>query len=73
MNVLVACHCKHTHKPVYLSGDIIAKNPKYYNLYDADELTEAKRVFGIVNVDYIEKRDCLLDKHQHREWDIKKL
>jgi len=69
MNVLIACHCKHTHKPVYLSGDIIAKNPKYYNLYDADELAEAKQVFGIANVDYIEKRECSVDEHQHREWD----
>jgi hypothetical protein len=68
MNVLVACHCKHTHDPVYLSGDIIAKNPKYYNLYDTDELAEAKRIFGIENIDYIEKRECMLDKHQHREW-----
>jgi len=69
MNVLVACHCKHTHDPVYLCGDIIVKNPKYYNLYDADELAEAKKVFGIANVDYIEKRECSVDEHQHREWD----
>jgi hypothetical protein len=68
MNVLVACHCKHTHDPVYLAGDITAKNPKYYNLYDADELAEAKKIFGIANVDYIEKRECKLDENQHREW-----
>ena len=68
MNVLVACHCKHTHDPVYLAGDITAKNPKYYNLYDADELAEAKKIFGIANVDYIEKRECKLDENQYREW-----
>ena len=68
MNVLIACHCKHTHMPVYLAGDIVDKKAKYYNLYDADELAEAKRVFGIANIDYIEKRECQLDEHQHREW-----
>lgn len=68
MNVLVACHCKHKHDPVFLTGDNIAKNAKYYNLYDADELAEAKRVFGIANIDYIEKKECQLDEQQHREW-----
>lgn len=68
MNVLVACHCKHKHDPVYLSSDITTKNPKYYNLYDADELEEAKRVFGIDHIDYIEKRECTLDVNQHRDW-----
>lgn len=69
MNILIACHCKHEHDPVYLSGDdITTKNPKYYNLYDADELAEAKRIFGIANIDYIEIRECTLDTNQHRDW-----
>ena len=68
MNILVACHCKHTHDPVYLAGNIIGKKIKYYNLYNPDELEEAKKIFGIANVDYIEKRECKMDNHQHREW-----
>jgi len=69
MNVLVACHCKHTHDPVYLSGDITVRNPKYYNLYNPDELAEVKKVFGIAHIDYIEKRECALDNNQFRDWD----
>lgn len=78
MNILIACHCKyndkldpkhkHQHPPVYLTIDKINRNARQYNLYKPNELEEAKKRFGIANIDYIEKRDCLLDEHQHREW-----
>ena len=33
MNVLIACHCKHTHMPVYLAGDIVDNNAFWLKVF----------------------------------------
>lgn len=54
--ILIACHCKAQHPPVYITDSITNPKAKYYSLYDEKMLPEIKQQFGINKIDYIDKK-----------------
>jgi len=69
MNILIACHCKASHMPVYITTSITNSKAKYHSLYDEQQLAKIKQEYGIANIDYIDIR-CTIDKenHQYKNW-----
>jgi hypothetical protein len=77
MDILIACHCKAQHKPVYITDSL--NNPtttnnassKYISLYDTspENVKKLKELFNIAKIDYIDKR-CNEDVGiQYASWD----
>lgn len=72
MNILIACHCKAQHMPVYITDSITNPKAKYYSLYDEKMLPEIKQQFGINKIDYIDKKcnkNTTLSGNQYTKWD----
>ena len=72
MDILIACHCKAQHRPVYITDSITNPKAKYYSLYDEKMLSEIKQIFGINKIDYIDKKcnkNTTLSGNQYTNWD----
>ena len=63
MNILIACHCKASHIPVYITTSITNSKAKYHSLYDELQLAKIKQEYRIVNINYIDIR-CTTDKEK---------
>jgi len=72
MDILIACHCKANHLPVYITDSIINPKAKYYSLYDEKMLPKIKKQFGINKIDYIDKKcdkNTAKSGNQYTNWD----
>ena len=72
MNILIACHDKFNHRPIFITkdvtNDITNKKSIQYNIYTKKGLADAQKEFGIARVDYIDTRAEKLDDNQFNDW-----
>lgn len=76
MDILIACHCKAQHKPVYITDSLnnpttTNKASKYISLYDTSpkNIKKLKELFNIARIDYIDKRCDEDARIQYASWD----
>jgi SAM-dependent methyltransferase len=67
MNILIACHCKKTHMPVYLTDSLTNPKAQYYSLYDEQQYEKIKNQYGIANIDYIDIH-CQKDANNNNQF-----
>ena len=67
MDILIACHDKFVHKPIFITSDITYPKKKY-NIYLEKEMKAVKSRFGINRIDYIDIRAKKLDENQYNDW-----